>query len=546
MKLNLSTPILFLATLIFAAILLAGCADTDGQAIRPLGISQGPGDTTGIATEMPEKLAGVVTGSERTSVEKPIAVNCSEPDGGYAPFDASDCITEYDDGHSIEEIDHCGNIESLFEKVCPKYETSDASLKCTSVNKYCGGICAEYGKGNFGMCLFNENGHGYCECYPDSNCSDTDMGWNWEVKGTAKGIYYGPGEGTGEYGEKTDYCKDEGTLQEYFCNEGGFLSEEEFTCPDVSGCSDGACGKPPGGQSNKRPVMKAIIPLDNKQYVVGNECRSGKCCTFAGEQFEADDVYKSLPIGDPTIGSFDKNVLIDMSYDDEMADKARKDIEDAAGIIRRDANGALNIEVRFMNFFGTSGMGGGGKDCTLMPGKEMKEPLKKYVGINDDFIIYSKPRFDKISGGQVNMGSAGMMFWAGDVSSAPYATTNEPNSELYLHEWLHELDFALERVSYSPDIYSKGYPPCGEYQPDKTLWFPNPDHCTNYYGRVMGDPDYEQCGMNSCPNKPDYYTHMLREHYPKSVLLIGNYCRNGTMDFDEQGIDCGGEFCNPC
>ena len=117
--------------------------------------------------------------------------------------------------------------------------------------------------------------------------------------------------------------------------------------------------------------------------------------------------------------------------------------------------------------------------------------------------------------------------------------------EFFLHEWLHELDSALEQSTGIPDIYSDGYPSCGNAVDDSYLWFPNPDTC-------QCDPDYVDCVdtdppcTGPCSSPLNFYRHMLKDHYHPRTVIIGNHCRDGMQNFNETGLDCGGNHCHPC
>ncbi len=122
-----------------------------------------------------------------------------------------------------------------------------------------------------------------------------------------------------------------------------------------------------------------------------------------------------------------------------------------------------------------------------------------------------------------------------------------------MHEWLHQMDYALPYVSGVPDRYGNNrnnYDPCGSAPSDTFSWFPGADDywydpdwsgCDHYCGQNEGLP---QCSLD-LTKLTGWNTHIL-SHYRTSTNLIGNHCRNGVQDSGETGIDVGGNGAAAC
>lgn len=166
-------------------------------------------------------------------------------------------------------------------------------------------------------------------------------------------------------------------------------------------------------------------------------------------------------------------------------------------------------------------------------------------------------------GADWGINGAGYSVQAMRYGDAPYDTSCDQSNPSYnkktcgikwltqttLHEWLHQLDYALSHVSYVSDIYPNGrsdYPSCGSAPINTYSWFPSADDCTY-------DPDYKYCGYSSCGTPSVTYDilmewnrHVLQKHYLQSTKFIGNHCRNGIKDNGESGIDIGGNGAATC
>jgi hypothetical protein len=131
------------------------------------------------------------------------------------------------------------------------------------------------------------------------------------------------------------------------------------------------------------------------------------------------------------------------------------------------------------------------------------------------------------------------------------------NRGVYTHEWLHQVEDGLHRLSGFSDLYGfdpANYPACGMGDPDPTRWFPSTHFC-------IDDPDYascldEPCGGEGepacdCGTTDQVNEHILRAHWKPGRLLISNHCKNNVLDdwfgyepARETSVDRGG-WCPP-
>jgi hypothetical protein len=115
-----------------------------------------------------------------------------------------------------------------------------------------------------------------------------------------------------------------------------------------------------------------------------------------------------------------------------------------------------------------------------------------------------------------------------------WLTTECDRQDTLLRHWMFQIGLALRGANRFNDRYDHDYPPCEEGDEDPEDWWPNPDECSV-------DPDAPTCGENRCEGTDDDYVgHVLTDHWPRNRDFVGNHCRNGRQDFDEDAVDTGG------
>ncbi|RME31463.1 hypothetical protein D6789_02715 [Candidatus Woesearchaeota archaeon] len=89
------------------------------------------------------------------------------------------------------------------------------------------------------MCEPEEIGSCPADCGVPGNCTDSDGGLVYDVRGTVIQV------GNGQYSTATDTCVDAERLTEYFCNRANQIRYVEKNCSNMNGtyigCSNGAC-----------------------------------------------------------------------------------------------------------------------------------------------------------------------------------------------------------------------------------------------------------------------------------------------------------------
>jgi hypothetical protein len=125
--------------------------------------------------------------------------------------------------------------------------------------------------------------------------------------------------------------------------------------------------------------------------------------------------------------------------------------------------------------------------------------------------------------------------------------------EALVHEWYHNLDWALYHLNHVPDLYQHvgpdwarwdhgDWPACGTGDADTYAWFPSIDFCE-------WDPDWIDCNNVSSAGRcihagevdahGSWYEHVIAAHYPRYLDYLGNHCRDGVQNYGETSIDQG-------
>ncbi len=170
----------------------------------------------------------------------------------------------------------------------------------------------------------------------------------------------------------------------------------------------------------------------------------------------------------------------------------------------------------------------------------IESQLAPFVSDDTDFVY----AVSKATGGggtygaDYGVGGAGYSWSAGgkgctENSSLSYGGV--PVCEPLMHEWMHQLDWALHSINGVTDIYQGlastidwgqwdhgQWPACGTGDPDPQQWFPSVDLCE-------WDPDWQDCNnqqsAGTCLHAAQWYEHVIREHYPRGIQFIGNLNR---------------------
>jgi len=207
--------------LIIIAVGLATIVPSDGGIItlgKPSGCNydgscQGWEDRT-----CPDCVGGETTTTPTNGETKPECNDKSDNDGdGWIDMDDSGCLKRRDN----DETD-CG------DGVCEGPES------CTYCPEDCG-ICPTTTTTIMNMTTTTTPITTTTTTIPPNSCSDTDGGWNVNLKGTVYGFYNGLNY------SYTDFCTANKTLTEYYCS-GGLSNSDTLDCTlNTSYCVNGAC-----------------------------------------------------------------------------------------------------------------------------------------------------------------------------------------------------------------------------------------------------------------------------------------------------------------
>lgn len=163
--------------------------------------------------------------------------NCSDTDGGTDYFVKGDFT--YDTLRNGKVNGHAGGTEKCVGNIVEENSCTDGSPKITRYT--CPKGCKD----------------GACIEEPKVECTDSDNGQNFSVKGTTVGKL------AGEQGSYVDSCKDDGMLAEYYCEDSPtpHVVLQDNDCPN--GCSDGVCVEEPSEEDleqieNQKKIQELI------------------------------------------------------------------------------------------------------------------------------------------------------------------------------------------------------------------------------------------------------------------------------------------------
>ncbi|MFH1229481.1 MAG: M14 family zinc carboxypeptidase [Candidatus Aenigmatarchaeota archaeon] len=371
-----------------------------------------------------------------------------------------------------------------------------------------------------------------------------------------------------ECSDGTTYGSCSATKPKY-CSSGTLISNCQLCCDSGVCQADGTCKT---SQTSSKVNLDVILLKDISFYVVGDTCTDGNCCNVykPGYQtpvmtFEKNANYKTLKPSDPSVSSYSKRILLNPKLSSSDIQQIKSDTSSFISMVKTDSGGSIEITPIYLEIpYSEITMNQWGCEFWIDP-VNIKSLLSGQISKETDFTmavsnIYDSgqnacPQMLPICGG---MRGADWNFFGSSYDYVPFVSDciwyECANTKTFYHEWIHQLDYALENIIKVSDIYSDNNFPqslCGNADSNPLKWFPSPDtagtdpdfySCSNYYG--SGWTNY----CNSIlPVDCDYQwdKHLLSVHYDHSTNLIGNYCRNGVKDFDEEGTDCGGS-CSAC
>jgi len=184
------------------------------------------------------------------------SANCTDSDNGKDVYTKGTTTL----GRTTKN-DYCSSKYRLIEYYCTdKNRISSVYVTCPG-----GGLCIN------GAC--NQTGAG--EQQTSQNCTDSDNGKDYYVKGTTKKASV----------TKNDYCSTPYRLVEYYCSDRDAVSYEYKTCPESGKCENGACSKPaenPGGGQGTTGAARGTRCSST------TECAQGLVCKPSGRYGEQE------------------------------------------------------------------------------------------------------------------------------------------------------------------------------------------------------------------------------------------------------------------
>jgi hypothetical protein len=312
--------------------------------------------------------------------------------------------------------------------------------------------------------------------------------------------------------------------------------------------------------------------LVGNEYASGNVCRGSQCgdCNCAWEDQDPHSPQTGVQpehVNDPQYAAFKYRDCLEITLSDQEIDEIKADMQLVRDLAYQWSGGALDLQLEF-TILPHAYTGFTAPDFVIGPFEIDDELLNEYVTTQTDFVYVVTGVYDRAQGKR-------LAYWCGssygDLSvhgaSYSYIQYNHEacNSvtiagktiyEPLIHEWVHNLDWALYYINGVPDIYQDvgpdwgkwehaSWPACGTGSLDPLDWFPSVDLCE-------WDPDWRDCNnvasAGACLHAGEvdgavsWYEHVISAHYPRTTRFIGNFCRDGRQDFSETGVDSG----SPC
>lgn len=307
--------------------------------------------------------------------------------------------------------------------------------------------------------------------------------------------------------------------------------------------------------------------LAGNDFASGNVCYGEKCgdCDCRWEDFDPPAPMLGIrpdEIDNPKYDAYEHKICMEISLTPEEVEDIKEDMLKVSELVYEWSEGALELQMSFTEL-AHDYEGFVAPDFAFGPFEVDDELLNPYVGIDTDFVYV-------VAGVRDRTQNLNLAYWCGgsygemSVHGAGYSYIqyNDMCNSVYIdgrmiyepliHEWYHNLDWALYHINQVPDIYEgfgpdwanwkrASWPAC-DSTVDPLKWFPSIDYCE-------WDPGWIDCNNTASKGKcvhageldrnMSWYEYVIRAHYPRTIQYIGNYCRDGRQDFSETGVDSG-------
>jgi hypothetical protein len=316
------------------------------------------------------------------------------------------------------------------------------------------------------------------------------------------------------------------------------------------------------------PVIACIAGDD---FYSGDVCYGEDCgdCNCTWEEFDPPAPLLGVfpaQLQDTPYADYEHRLCFEITLTDGEVTDIIGDMQLVRDKVFEWSEGALELEMEF-NILSHVHTGFVAPDFVFGPFEVDDELLNAYVTTETDFVYVVSGVYDRSRGAHLGYACGGA-YGEMSIHGAGYAniqyndlchSVTIAGRDVYeplIHEWMHNLDWALYNIVQVDDIYQFAWPDwerwqagtmprCGEGNPDAQMWFPSVDLCE-------WDPDWMDCNnvasaglcahAGEVDGMPSWYEHVIREHYPRWIDFEGNHCRDGRKDFGESAIDMGG----PC
>ena len=311
--------------------------------------------------------------------------------------------------------------------------------------------------------------------------------------------------------------------------------------------------------------LSVILITDAQTCIIGNSYTGGgnpltiqyTDNNVVAQQFQNDASFAAVRQSDLTSYSYTVEDCLDLAMSSQEIQHAKDQVDIFVGKAFAYSDGAIMLVPTYYEYQGEINMSGYGSGFWLSP-NNIPRSLVAQIGSDAGFVIAFMDTRDSTKlvsypfnyggltfGSDYGLSGAGYSFiplawWSGDSTSWTYP----------LHEWLHQLNSALQQGTGVQDIYNNNFPQslCGNASSNPWSWFPSAD-CAQI------DPGFPACAYNygnwsaycnafpsvnemDCGQVWDKY--ILHVHYPKGIRLLPNHCNDGLQDFGETDIDQGG------
>lgn len=309
--------------------------------------------------------------------------------------------------------------------------------------------------------------------------------------------------------------------------------------------------------------------LVGNEFASGNVCAGTVCgdCNCTWEEHDPPSPQRGIPperVNDPQNALYEHKVCLEITLTDQEIQDIINDMELIRDLAYGWSGGALDLQMEY-TILPLVHTGFTAPDFVIGPYEIDDELLNDYVTIDTDFIYVVSGVYDQAQGLK-------LAYWCGSsygeysIHGASYAyiqynhdvcnsvtIAGETIYEPLIHEWIHNLDWALYYVNNVPDLYQNAgpdwaswnhasWPACETGSSNPLDWFPSIDFCE-------WDPDWLDCNnvasagvclhAGEVDGNISWYEHVISSHTPRGIQFNGNFCRDGRQDFTETGVDSG-------